>query len=77
MWYTLAAEAGTGYAIDLSEKWMWRENSEQADLPDELAARLTTWIVLAICFAHNKKLCTSPPRYVILYIRHNRNIGNP
>ena len=38
--YRLTAEDGTVYAINLSEKWVWRGNSEQADLPEELSARL-------------------------------------
>lgn len=38
--YRLTAEDGTVYAINLSEKWVWRGNSEQADLPEELSAQL-------------------------------------
>lgn len=38
--YRLTAENGTVYAVNLSEKWVWRGDSAQAELPDELAARL-------------------------------------
>ncbi len=38
--YRLTAADGTVYAINFSEKWVWRGNSEQAELPDELIALL-------------------------------------
>lgn len=38
--YLLTAPDGTVYSINLSEKWIWRENSEQAELSDKLIARL-------------------------------------
>lgn len=34
--YSFIADDGTTYYINFSEKWVWRENAEQADLPDEL-----------------------------------------
>ncbi|MDE5589084.1 MAG: hypothetical protein K2J60_08065 [Acetatifactor sp.] len=34
--YRLTAEDGTVYAINISEKWVWRGNNEQAELSDEL-----------------------------------------
>lgn len=36
--YLLTAADGTVYSINLSEKWVWRGNSEQAELPEELTA---------------------------------------
>jgi len=38
--YRLTSIGGTVYAINLSEKWVWRGNSEQAELSDELATQL-------------------------------------
>lgn len=38
--YLLTATDGTVYSINFSEKWIWRGNSEQAELSDELIARL-------------------------------------
>lgn len=38
--YQLTANDGTIYAINFSEKWVWRGNSEQAELSDELIAQL-------------------------------------
>ena len=38
--YLLTAADGTVYSINFSEKWIWRGNSEQAELSDELIARL-------------------------------------
>ena len=38
--YRLTAMDGTEYAINLSEKWVWRGNNEQAELSDELIAQL-------------------------------------
>lgn len=38
--YRLTASDGTVYAINFSEKWVWRGNSEQAELSDELIAQL-------------------------------------
>lgn len=44
--YRLTAADGTVYAINLSEKWVWRGNSEQAELSDELIAQLKGNIVI-------------------------------
>lgn len=38
--YLLTATDGTVYSINISEKWIWRGNNEQAELSDELIARL-------------------------------------
>ena len=38
--YLLYAADGTVYSINLSEKWMWRGNNEQAELSDELIRQL-------------------------------------
>lgn len=38
--YLLTATDGTVYSINFSDKWIWRGNSEQAELSDELIARL-------------------------------------
>lgn len=38
--YQLYAIDGTVYSINFSEKWVWRGNNEQAELSDELIARL-------------------------------------
>lgn len=38
--YRLTAADGTVYAINFSEKWVWRGNDEQAELSDELIAQL-------------------------------------
>lgn len=38
--YHITAPNGTVYAINFSEKWVWKENSEQAELSDELAVQL-------------------------------------
>lgn len=38
--YLLTATDGTVYSINFSEKWIWRGNSEQAELSNELIARL-------------------------------------
>lgn len=38
--YRLTAADGTVYSINLSEKWAWRGNKEQAELSDELIAQL-------------------------------------
>lgn len=38
--YQLTADDGTVYAFNFSEKWVWRGNSEQAELSDELIAQL-------------------------------------
>ena len=38
--YRLTAADGTVYAINFSEKWVWRVNREQAELSDELIAQL-------------------------------------
>lgn len=38
--YRLTAVDGTVYAINFSDKWVWRGNSEQAELSDELIAQL-------------------------------------
>lgn len=38
--YLLTATDGTVYSINFSEKWIWRGNSEQAELSDELIALL-------------------------------------
>ncbi len=44
--YRLTAADGTVYAINLSEKWVWRGNCEQAELSDELIAQLKGNIVI-------------------------------
>ena len=38
--YLLYAADGTVYSINLSEKWVWRGNNEQAELSDELIRQL-------------------------------------
>ena len=38
--YLLYATDGTVYSINFSEKWVWRGNSEQAELSDELISQL-------------------------------------
>ena len=38
--YLLIAADGTVYSINFSEKWVWRGNSEQAELSDELITQL-------------------------------------
>ena len=38
--YLLTATDGTVYSMNFSEKWIWRGNSEQAELSDELIARI-------------------------------------
>lgn len=38
--YRLTAADGTVYAINISEKWVWRGNNEQAVLSDELITQL-------------------------------------
>ena len=38
--YLLTAADGTVYSINISEKWVWRGNSEQAELSNELIAQL-------------------------------------
>ncbi|MDE6641142.1 MAG: hypothetical protein K2K63_11505 [Acetatifactor sp.] len=38
--YRLTAADGTVYAINISEKWVWRGNNEQAELSDELITQL-------------------------------------
>ena len=38
--YFLTAVDGTVYAINISEKWVWRGNNEQAELSDELIIQL-------------------------------------
>lgn len=38
--YQLIAEDGTVYSINFSENWVWRGNSEQAELPTELILQL-------------------------------------
>lgn len=38
--YCLTAADGTVYAVNFSEKWVWRGNSEQAELSDELIGLL-------------------------------------
>ena len=38
--YLLTAADGTVYSMNFSEKWIWRGNNEQAELPDELITRL-------------------------------------
>lgn len=43
--YRLTAADGTIYALNLSEKWVWRGNEEQAELPDELIAQLIVFLI--------------------------------
>ena len=38
--YRLTAADGTVYSINLSEKWVWRGNQEQAELTEELISQL-------------------------------------
>ena len=38
--YQLNADDGTVYALNFSDKWVWRGNREQAELSDELIAKL-------------------------------------
>lgn len=38
--FVLTDADGTVYSINFSEKWIWRGNNEQAELSDELIARL-------------------------------------
>ena len=38
--YSLTAPDGTVYAINFSEKWVWRGNCEQAELSDKLISQL-------------------------------------
>ena len=38
--YLLTATDGTVYSINLSEKWVWRGNNEQAELSEELISQL-------------------------------------
>lgn len=38
--YLLYAADGTVYSINFSERWIWRGNNEQAELPDELIGQL-------------------------------------
>ena len=38
--YRLTSADGTAYAINFSEKWVWRGNREQAGLSDEVIAQL-------------------------------------
>lgn len=47
--YRLTAADGKVYALNFSDKWVWRGKSEQAELSDELIAQLKETSFLVIC----------------------------